>query len=127
LSIDRQADGAGHLEIARAIGALRDEGVLVLGSGNVTHNLRHAMSATDDTVPAWAARFDADVARAAEAADTKYLARALSTQDGAQSHPTPDHYIPVLYAAGAALPGDRVTFPITGFAGSLSMRAIAWS
>ncbi len=127
LSIDRQSDGARHIEIAKAVGALRDEGVLILGSGNVTHNLRFAMSATDDSVPDWAARFDESVAKAAESSDTKYLARALTTQDGARSHPTPDHYIPVLYAAGASLPGDRVTFPITGFAGSLSMRAIQWS
>ena len=57
--------------------------------------------------------------------DGEALARALDGEAGRMSHPTPDHYLPLLYAAGAAGPGDTVSFPITGFdLGSLSMRAV---
>ena len=128
LSIDMRAAPAAHLEIGRAIATVRDEGVLILASGNITHNLRHAMTAQyrgETATPPWAAGFDADIARAASAHDTDFLARALDTEQGRMSHPTPDHYLPLLYAAGAADRADQVRFPITGFdMTSLSMRAI---
>ena len=101
--------------------------MLILGSGNVTHNLRQAFSAAgrgDTTTPAWARDFDAEAARALEAHDTRALARALAGDAGRMSHPTPDHYFPLLYVAGASDPGEPVRFPVTGFdLGSLSMRS----
>jgi 4,5-DOPA dioxygenase extradiol len=128
LSIDARLPPAEHVAIARALRPLRDEGVLLLASGNLTHNLRHAMTSfrTGDTsTPPWASRFDADVARAASQHDAAFLARAVETDDGRMSHPTIDHYLPLLYAVGAAEEKDRVSFPITGFdGGSLSMRAV---
>jgi 4,5-DOPA dioxygenase extradiol len=128
LSIDSRLPPAGHLAIARTLGPLRDEGVLILGSGNITHNLRHAMrnfATGDRTTPPWAASFDADVARAAEQHDPEFFVHAIERQDGKMSHPTIDHYLPLVYAVGASDPGDQVAFPISGFdAGSLSMRAI---
>jgi len=130
LSIDERLSPAGHLELGRALAPLRDEGVLVLGSGNVTHNLRHAFTAWrqgDHSTPAWASAFDADVARAVGQHDADWLAGALEGEGGRMSHPTPDHYLPLLYAAGAAGAGDRVGFPISGFdMASLSMRSIVW-
>lgn len=128
LSIDHRQPPAVHLAIGRALAPLRHEGVLILASGNVTHNLRHAFRAlqTGDTVtPAWAAQFDAGVARALEQHDADFLAAALESADGRMSHPTPDHYLPLLYAAGAAFESAAaVQFPITGFdLASLSMRA----
>jgi len=130
LSIDERLPPSGHLELGRALAPLRDEGVLVLGSGNVTHNLRHAFTAWrqgDVTTPAWARAFDADVARAVGQHDVAWLAGALEGDAGRLSHPTPDHYLPLLYAAGAAGPDDRVGFPITGYdMASLSMRSIVW-
>jgi 4,5-DOPA dioxygenase extradiol len=128
LSIDEGLTPAAHLEIGHALGSLRNEGVLIMGSGNITHNLRHAMTAYHtgnlDT-PDWAASFDADVAKAAEQHDGAFLARGLETDGGRRSHPTPDHYLPLLYAIGAAEKDDPVTFPITGFdLSSLSMRSI---
>jgi len=49
----------------------------------------------------------------------------LTSEDGRRSHPTPDHYLPLLYAAGAASKDDQVSFPIEGFdLGSLSMRSV---
>jgi 4,5-DOPA dioxygenase extradiol len=127
LSIDGRLPPAEHLAIGRSLRPLRDEGVLVLASGNVTHNLRHAfgaMQSGDPRTPDWAARFDADAARALSAHDEAWLAAALETEDGRRSHPSPDHYLPLLYAAGASGAGEPVRYPITGFdLGSLSMRA----
>jgi 4,5-DOPA dioxygenase extradiol len=128
LSLDSRLPPAGHLAVARSLAPLRDEGILVMGSGNVTHNLRHAMrnyQTGDRSTPPWAASFDADIARAAEQHDADFFVRALDSEAGRMSHPTIDHYLPVIYAVGAADDRDQVSFPITGFdAGSLSMRAV---
>lgn len=128
LSIDRRAAMTTHLSIGKGLSALRDEGVLIIGSGNVTHNLRHAFTSDGKTCPPWAATFDADVARAMEQRDHDFLARALDNEAGRLSHPSPDHYLPLLYVAGAASQADRVSFPITGFDyGSLSMRSVLYT
>jgi len=130
LSIDSHLSPAEHLEVAKALRPLREEGVLILGSGNITHNLRHAFTSAhrgDLTTPAWAARFDADIAQALTQHETAPLAGALQSEIGAASHPSPDHYLPLLYAAGASDEKDAVAFPITGFdMGSLSMRSVAF-
>jgi len=131
LSIDGRMPAAGHLDLGRALAPLRDEGVMIIGSGNLTHNLRYAMShafSGDVSTPPWAASFDADVTKAIGQRDGNFLAQVVSTEAGRMSHPTPDHYLPLLYAAGAAGEHDRVSFPITGFdLGSLSMRSILWT
>ena len=131
LSIDGRIPPAAHVEMGRHLAPLRDEGVLILGSGNLTHNLRHAFTAYqrgDTSTPSWAAQFDADAARATERHDQKSLERIVGEQNGRLSHPSPDHYYPLLYAAGAASAKDQVTFPIEGFdMGSLSMRSVLFS
>jgi 4,5-DOPA dioxygenase extradiol len=130
LSIDFRLPAAEHLALGRALAPLRDEGVLIMGSGNVTHNLRHAFSSLqrgDLSTPAWALRFDAEVQRAVQQRDGGFLARALEGNEGRMSHPTPDHYLPLLYPFGAAGDAETVSFPITGFdLGSLSMRAVVF-
>lgn len=130
LSIDLRLQPAGHIELGRALAPLRDEGILIVGSGNITHNLRHAfasMQSGETKTPDWAARFDDGVAAALERHDLDWLARAPGTADGQVNHPTPDHYLPLLYVAGAASEADRVTFPVTGFdLASLSMRCVQW-
>lgn len=128
LSIDGRLPPAEHLGIGRLLAPLRDEGVLVIGSGNVTHNLRHAFSAMRSgarATPDWARGFDEEVATALEAHDHARLGRVLDTDAGRLSHPTPDHYLPLLYVAGASDAKDPVRFPITGFdLASLSMRSV---
>ena len=128
LSIDATLPPAGHLELARALAPLRHEGVLIMGSGNATHNLRHAMTSYsngDLSTPPWAASFDADIERAAIGHDGAFLARAVESDAGRISHPTLDHFLPLIYAMGASDPGDKVSFPISGFdMGSLSMRSV---
>lgn len=128
LSIDGRLPPAEHLAIGRALAPLRDEGVLVLGSGNVTHNLGHAFAAWrrgDRATPEWARSFDDGIAKALAGHDPEHLTHALEREAGRLAHPTPDHYLPLLYAAGASDPSDPVRFPITGFdMGSLSMRSV---
>jgi 4,5-DOPA dioxygenase extradiol len=128
LSLDARMPPSGHVALAQSLVPLRDEGVLILGSGNATHNLRYAMSSYqrgDLSTPEWAARFDADVERASLQHDAAYLAKAIETDAGRLSHPTLDHFLPMLYALGASTPSDKVQFPISGFdMGSLSMRSV---
>ncbi len=130
LSIDGRLEPAEHLAIGRALAPLRDEGVLVLGSGNLVHNLRHAFGALhrgETATPGWASEFDLAIARALERHDADHLVGALASDAGRLSHPTPDHYLPILYAAGASAPGDAVRFPIEGFdMASLSMRSVVF-
>jgi 4,5-DOPA dioxygenase extradiol len=128
LSIDGRLAPAEHLAIGRALAPLRDEGVLVMGSGNVTHNLQQAFTAWrrgDRVTPGWARAFDERIATALAARDLAQLTHALDGESGRLAHPTPDHYLPLLYAAGASDPKDPVRFPITGFdMASLSMRSV---
>jgi 4,5-DOPA dioxygenase extradiol len=128
LSIDGRLPPPAHLELGKALAPMREEGVLILGSGNITHNLRHAFTAYhhgDTSTPPWAQGFDAEVSKALEQHDDEALSRIVTTSDGRMSHPSPDHYYPLLYAAGAADAKDPVSFPISGFdMASLSMRSV---
>jgi 4,5-DOPA dioxygenase extradiol len=130
LSIDGRLPAMGHLALGQALAPLREEGVLILGSGNVTHNLRHAFASWqrgDTATPEWARSFDAQVASAAGQHDGAALARMAETDAGRISHPTPDHYFPLLYTQGAADAKDQVAFPLSGFdMGSLSMRSVLY-
>jgi len=130
LSIDGRLPAASHLAMGRALRPLRDQGILVLASGNIVHNLRDAfgrMRSGDTSTPEWAAQFDADVARAVEQHDEDFLVRALDGAAGRTAHPTPDHYLPLLYAAGARDASDSVRFPLFGFdMGSISMRSMVF-
>ena len=127
VSIDPRLPPARHTEIGASLAPLRDQGVLLIGSGNVTHNLRRvdmSAGASDVATAPWAGRFDADVAQALGARDVAFLQRALETDDGRQSHPSNDHWLPLLYAQGASAADDAVSFPVTGFdLGSFSMRS----
>ena len=128
LSVDSRLQPVEQIAIGQALTPLRDEGVLIMGSGNIVHNLRHAMTASqwgDSPTPDWAGRFDADITLAIERHDANFLAQALESADGRISHPTPDHYLPLLYAFGAAGGNYQASFPITGFElSSLSMRSV---
>jgi len=129
LSIDRRLSPREHHALGRSLRALRDEGVLILGSGNVVHNLRdafaHMRSGNTDT-PEWARRYDETVATALEQHDDEALVRLWPDgDDGRMAHPMPDHWLPLLYVQAAADRDDRVRFPTTGFdMGSISMRNV---
>jgi 4,5-DOPA dioxygenase extradiol len=100
--------------LGAALAPLRDEGVLVLGSGFLTHNLRYAFR---PGTPGWALDFDAWSKDALERFDVDALLDFRHRAPAAETAlPTWEHYAPVLVAAGAAsLAVPRVSFPITGF------------
>jgi 4,5-DOPA dioxygenase extradiol len=123
LSLDERLAPAGHLALGAALAPLRDEGVLILGSGNATHNLRDYFAAAPDFAPDWARAFDAAVAE--RAGDGAALAALLGTPAARQAHPTLEHALPLLYAAAAGA-GGEISFPVVGFDRSLSMRAILY-
>jgi 4,5-DOPA dioxygenase extradiol len=128
LSMDRRLPARGHYTLGRSLAALRHEGVLILASGNVVHNLRDAfqrMQSGNTETPPWAARFDQTVAQALTQRDTEALLGLWPSEDGALAHPSPDHWWPLLYAYGATEGSDTTRFPLEGFdLGSLSMRNV---
>jgi 4,5-DOPA dioxygenase extradiol len=131
LSMDRRLSPRGHYDLGRSLAALRHEGVLILASGNVVHNLRDAfqrMQSRDTTTPDWAARFDQTVTQALVQRDTEALLRLVpGTADGVLAHPYPDHFWPLIYAYAATADSDTPRFPIEGFdLGSLSMRNVVF-
>ncbi len=86
------------------------------------------MQARSTDTPDWALRFDGSVERAVTQHDTKNLLSLWpDTDDGRLAHPTPDHWLPLIYAQAATDDRDRVRFPTEGFDwGSISMRNIVF-
>lgn len=101
-------------DLGRALAPLRDEGVLVFGSGFLTHNMRYAFK---PGIPTWAREFDAWAAESLARLDIDVLKNFDTHAPAARTAlPTWEHYAPVLVAAGAvASEAAAVTFPITGF------------
>jgi 4,5-DOPA dioxygenase extradiol len=126
LGMDGYLDARGHLDLARRLAPLRDEGVLILGSGNVVHNLP-AMTWNDrHGAFGWAARFNAAIGRAVTAGAADLVAGyAALGQDAALSVPTPEHFWPLLYVLGAGGADDEAaTWTDVIEYGSLSMMSV---
>ncbi|TAJ08206.1 MAG: dioxygenase [Planctomycetota bacterium] len=98
---------AHHLALGRALAPLREQGVLVIGSGGATHDLRSA-DPNGGALPDWVAQFDAWLGERAVEGDAEALVdyRARGPQ-AARNHPTEEHYLPLLVALGAAGVGAR--------------------
>ena len=111
-----------HVELGRKLAALRDQGVLVLASGNVVHNLREIQWNKPDAGEPWAQRFD-EATRRQMAEDPCAILKLLEHPDYDRAVPTPDHFVPLLYIAGMAEAlGAKGEAVIEGYAmGSLSM------
>jgi 4,5-DOPA dioxygenase extradiol len=124
VSLPRGERTARVLELGRALAPLRSEGILILGSGNVVHNLRR-MDRSEGAPPSWASEFDTWVADALGRSDLDALADFRARAPGARmAHPTAEHYTPLLVAAAAAL-GAAPTYPVSGFEyGSISRRSV---
>ena len=128
LSIDETREAAWHYELARRLAPLRDEGVLIMGSGNLVHNLHTYAWGNPHLGPYdWAARFEEKARALLHAHDFAPLVDYESLGRDAQlSAPTPDHYLPLVYVLAQWRDGDAVTFPVEGFdGGSISMLAVA--
>lgn len=122
LAIDAAKPPSYHLDLGRRLGALRDQGVLILGSGDIVHNLARASFRQPDGAYDWATRFDEDVQRYLRDGDDEALVDYQRHPDGRLAVPTPDHYLPVLYVAGLRRPDDDFAVLVDGIAfGSISM------
>ena len=127
LSIDETQPAEFHYELGKRLNILRDEGVLIIGSGNLVHNLhtyawgRHKVEPFD-----WAVRFESQARESLLAGDHAPLINYEKLgSDAMLSAPTPDHYLPLLYVIAQQREGDEVTFPVEGFdGGSISMLAV---
>lgn len=128
LSLGRSCSPQQHFALGRALASLRDNGVMLVCSGNITHNLR-ALGA--GLPPAWAVDVDEAVAQALQARRWDALIQperlGVSPQALAMAVPTAEHYLPLLYAAAWARDTDALNFPVQGFdLGSISMRSAIW-
>jgi len=127
LSMDGTKPARFHYELGKQLAPLRDEDVLIVGSGNVVHNLM--LMQRGEGVPAfdWARRFN-EMVRAALASGNH---RALieferAGEDTRLSVPTPEHYLPLLYIAALQAEGETMAFIVDGYeAGSLGMLTAA--
>jgi 4,5-DOPA dioxygenase extradiol len=111
-------------DLGRRLRALRDEGILIIGSGNMVHNLRIIDPRTDAPVAGWAAEADSWMRSRLVAGDDDALVDAMPRQEwAALAAPTLDHYLPMIAVLGLREPGEPFAFTHEGFQnGSVSMR-----
>jgi len=127
LSLDESQTAAWHYKMARLLAPLRDEGVLVMGSGDIVHNLHTYAWGKHDVGPFdWAERFEEQARKFMLAGEHVPLVNYEGLGSDAQlSIPTPDHYLPLLYVLALQREGEPVTFPVEGFdGGSVSMLSV---
>ena len=127
LSIDETEPPEFHYELGQRLSPLRDEGVLIIGSGNLIHNLhtyawgRHEVEPFD-----WALRFEKQAREfLREENDAPLVHYEALGRDAILAAPTPDHYLPLLYVLGLRRKGETVKSPVEGFdGGSISMLTV---
>ena len=127
LSIDETQPASFHYEIGERLAPLREEGVLIVGSGNLVHNLhayawgRHIVEPFD-----WAVRFEREAREMILAGEHRPLIDYERLgRDALLSIPTPDHYLPLLYVIASRQAGEAAGFPVEGVdGGSISMLAV---
>ena len=127
LSIDEKQPAQFHFQVGRKLAPLRNEGVLIVGSGNLVHNLhayawgRHAPGPYD-----WAVRFEGTARDLMTAGDFSPLVNYETLgKDALLAIPTPDHYLPLLYVLGCHQKRESIRFPVEGVdGGSISMLSV---
>jgi len=128
LSIDETQPPSFHYEIGQRIAPLRDEGILIVGSGNVVHNLHaYAWGQHPQEPYEWAIAFEQRVRELLLSGENAPLV-AYENKLGSEAKlavPTPDHYLPLLYVIGTRTQSEPVTFPVEGVdGGSISMLTV---
>lgn len=119
LSLDRRLTAEQHYELARKLRPLRDEGVLILGSGDIVHNLRALRHGPPHD---WAQRFDDRIQTALAADDIETVAAIEADEDARLSVPDHEHYWPILYVAAQREAGEPLRFFNQGIdMGAISM------
>jgi len=124
LSLDTSRPGAFHYALAKKLAPLRDEGILVVGSGNIVHNL--GVWRPGEARPCdWALRFDAEVRKRIDAGDHQSLADYPSLgRDARMSIPTPEHYLPLLYVLALQEKGETPAYMHDKVMTSISMTSV---
>jgi 4,5-DOPA dioxygenase extradiol len=127
LSIDETQPASVHFEVGRKLAPLRGEGILILGSGNLVHNLHtYAWGQHMPEPYDWAVRFEKKAKDMMLAGEFKALIEYEKLgNDAMLSVPTPDHYLPLLYVLATRRQREVIRFPIEGVdGGSISMLAV---
>jgi 4,5-DOPA dioxygenase extradiol len=126
LSIDATQPAQYHYELGKKLAALRDEGVLIVGSGNVVHNLGVIRWTAGAAPYPWATSFDEQLRVALERGEHDFAIHyERAGEAAALSIPTPEHYLPLLYVLGTQSSQDAISFPTDGIElGSISMLAV---
>ena len=127
LSLDQRRSFKEHLALGREIQSLRERGVLILGSGNIVHNLTRIDWNDPHGAYDWAVEFDTRVKQAVDRHDASAVAEPQTWGSTLlqTAHPTAEHYVPLLYCMGSTDENDKVSYPHEGFDfGSISMRMI---
>jgi len=124
LSLDRDRNTQSHYQLGQELQPLRDEGILILGSGNMVHNLR--LASWVDTGYDWAIQFDAELKGWIQNGEHDQVVHYERHGERAQlSVNSAEHYLPLLYTLGAGMPGDEVKFFNESVVmGAISMRCV---
>lgn len=127
LSLRRDLNSLQHYELAQKLKSLRQQGVLILGSGNLVHNLRHFSFEEDAPVQSWSQQVDDWMKiNLTERNDENFLNPLPGLKNlWPMAHPTAEHYMPLLYALGASDRTEKVSHIYEGFQnGTISMRSV---
>lgn len=127
LSIDETQPAAFHFELGKKLAPLRDERILIVGSGNLVHNLHtYAWGPHVPDPYDWAVRFETRAKEMMLAGEYKALVDYEKLgREATPSIPTPDHYLPLLYVLAASRQDEVITFPVEGVdGGSVSMLTV---
>ena len=129
LSLNQNLNFREHLEVGKGLRSLRENGVLIVGSGNITHNLRRVDFNPNAKPMDWAVEFDEKIKLALLNQDLDVLCAEDPKMQPlwTQALPTVEHYLPLLYVMGASSEDEQARFPFEGIElGSLSMRSVCY-
>lgn len=123
LSLDVRKENKNHLELAKKLATLREQGFLIIGSGNVVHNLRLMKWGQKDFAYDWAQTFDQSIQQAIKDKDVQHIASGyMRLSQHELSVPSSEHYWPLIYVVGAVSEREEAEFIYTGMEfGSISM------